>query len=167
MDPLRIAVRALVAYAYLLVLTRVSGKRVVNQATPFDFVVALIIGDLVDDCIWAEVSVPKFGAAAGSIVFCELIATTLAYRWRASFRLLDGDPTVLLRDGHEDGHELRREQMSESDLAGLLRIEGIEEWKDVHLATAERDHELSVILAPGAEPVQRRDADRVKELLQE
>lgn len=56
MDRGRIAVCALVAYVYLLVTTRASGKRVVSQATPFDLLVSLIIGDLIDAALWGEVS---------------------------------------------------------------------------------------------------------------
>jgi len=167
MDLWRVAVRALVAYIYLLAMTRVSGKRIVLQATPFDFVVALILGDLIDDMLWAEVSTAKFAAGAGSIVLCDAIAKVAAFRWRGVHRLLCGAPAALLRDGDEDGDALRREQLSEEDLAHLLRLQGIERetWSDVHLGFAERDDELSVILAPEAEPATRADAARVRELV--
>jgi len=51
MDVARIAVRCIGAFIYLLTMTRLSGKRVVSQATPFDFVVALIVGDCIDDFV--------------------------------------------------------------------------------------------------------------------
>jgi len=167
MDLWRIAVRALVSYVYLLAMTRVSGKRIVHQATTFDFVVALIAGDLIDDMLWAEVSTTKFAAAAGSIFVCDAITKLTAFRWKAVHRFLCGVPAALLRDGREDRDALRREQLSEADLAHLLRLEGIEEekWKDVHLGLAERDDELSMIFAPQAESATRADAARVKELL--
>ncbi len=42
MDPLRIAVRAVVAYVFLLALLRVSGKHSLRRSTPFEFVLALL-----------------------------------------------------------------------------------------------------------------------------
>jgi len=81
MDPLRIAVRAIVAYVTLRVLVRLSGKRTIKQGSPFDFTVALIIGDLIDDVLWAEVNVSTFIVASGVIV---MLHTTFDY-WR--FRL--------------------------------------------------------------------------------
>lgn len=163
MDLWRIAVRALVAYVYLMVTTRTSGKRVVSQATPFDFVVSIIIGDLIDDAMWAEVSMPKFGAAVSTIFLCDALVKFGAHRWPWFFRLVQGTPTAVLRDGREDARALRGEQLNEADLAHLLRLKGIDDWSEVHLALVERDHEVSAILKPEAEPAQKQDAPRVLE----
>lgn len=165
MDLWRIAVRALAAYVYLLVTTRAGGKRVVGQATPFDFVVSLIVGDLVDDFFWAEVSMAKFGAAVGTIFFCDALVKLGAFHSTRFLHIVNGRPRVVLRDGTVDGDELRREQLNETDLAHLLRLDGIsrDKWNDVHLATLERDHETSVILTPGAEPATKQDAPRLLE----
>ena len=159
-----IAVRAVVAYVYLLVLTRAGGKSAVSQATPFDFLVALILGDVIDDALWAEVSMAKFAGAAGSIMLCDALTRLFASRSRPFFLLVNGRSGVLLRDGREDGQELRRQQLSKTDLAHLLRLEGITNWNDVHLALIEQGHELSVLLQPGAEPATKEDAPRAREL---
>ena len=71
MDPLRIVARVAVAYVVLLVLVRLSGKRTVRQGSPSDFVVALVVGDLVDDAIWAEVGMPAFTVAAGVLTLAH------------------------------------------------------------------------------------------------
>ena len=154
MELWRIAVRAVIAYVYLLVMTRASGKSTVSQATPFDFIVSLILGDLIDDALWADVPIAKFGAAAGTIVFCDLAVKLAAFRSPAFFRLVSGIPRVVMRDGREDGDALRREQFNEGDLEHLLHTKGIdrEHWTDVHVGTLELDHELSIIPTPDAEP---------------
>lgn len=158
MDIGRIAIRALAAYVYLLIITRAGGKRVVHQATPFDLVVSIIIGDLIDDAMWAEVSMPKFGAAVSAIMGCDALVKMGAFRWNWFHKLVNGSPTAVLRDGREDGHALRGEQMNEGDLAHLLRLQGIDDWNRVHLALVERDHEVSAILKPEEEPAQKKDA---------
>ena len=165
MDLGRIAVRALVAYVYLLVTTRASGKRVVGQATPFDLLVSLILGDLIDDALWAEVSMVKFGAGAGTIFLCDLVVKFFAYRSDAFEHLVNGKPAVVLRDGVEDRAALRGEQLNDGDLAHLLRLQGVRERAEVHVAFVERDHEVSVIRRPGAEPAQKQDAPRVREMI--
>jgi uncharacterized membrane protein YcaP (DUF421 family) len=81
MDPLRIAVRALFAFVVLLVLIRVSGKRTVKQGSPFDFTLALIIGDMVDDAVWAEVAMSQFVVACGVLIGVHVAADYV--RWRA------------------------------------------------------------------------------------
>ena len=68
MDPLRIAVRAAFGFVVLLILVRVSGKRTVKQGSPFDFTVALILGDMFDDAVWAEAAMSQFVVASGDAV---------------------------------------------------------------------------------------------------
>jgi hypothetical protein len=75
MDPLRIAVRALAVYLFLLVLLRISGKQTVRQSTGFDFLLVLIMGDLVDDAIWGEVPLSQFVTAAGTLALAKLVTT--------------------------------------------------------------------------------------------
>lgn len=163
MDLWRIAVRALAAYVYLLVSTRASGKRVVSQATPFDFVVALIVGDLIDDALWAEVSAAKFGAAVASIFTCDALVRIASFRSTSALHLVNGTPRILLRDGRADRDQLRREQLNEEDLEHMLRLGGIERdrWKDVHLAVLERDSQTSLLLLPAAEPAKKEDAEHL------
>lgn len=165
MDLWRIAVRALIAYIFLLFMTRVSGKRVVSQATPFDLVVSLIIGDLIDDALWADVSVAKFSAAAGSIFLADILVMMAAFRSPRFYRLVNGVPRVVLRNGRAIHDAMRREQFNDDDLDHLLRLDGIDQRKKVKLATIELDHEASAILRPEEEPATRADADRVKEML--
>jgi uncharacterized membrane protein YcaP (DUF421 family) len=153
----QIAVRALVAYLYLLFIARISGKRVISQATPFDFIVALILGDLIDDAVWAEVSMAKFAGAVGSIMLCDALTKLGAFHSLGFFHLVNGWSHAILRDGKEDRDELRRQQLNESDLAHLLRAKGLEEWNEVHIALLERGHELAVIRNPEDEPATRED----------
>ena len=67
MDLFGIAARAVVAYLTLLILVRVTGKQSIRHGTTFEFVIALVIGDMVDNAIWAEVSLAKFLVAVGTL----------------------------------------------------------------------------------------------------
>ena len=80
MDPLRIAVRALLAYVALLLFVRMSGKRTVKHGSPFDFTLALILGDMVDDLLWAEVAAAQFVVATGVLVLVHTAMDTARYR---------------------------------------------------------------------------------------
>lgn len=164
MDIGRIAVRALVAYVYLLFMTRAGGKRLLSEATPFDFVVSIIIGDLIDDALWAEASIAQFAAAVASIFACDAITTIGARHSRRFHRLVNGVSSIVLRDGVEDRDQLRREQLNEGDLAHLLRHHAIEKWKEVRLGIVESNHDLSVLRQHWAEPATRADADSVREM---
>jgi uncharacterized membrane protein YcaP (DUF421 family) len=163
MDLARIGVRALVAYVYLLIAARSSGKRAVAEATPFDFVLALIMGDLIDDALWAEVSFAKFAAATGTLFMLDVIARMTESRFDAAYRLLNGRPTVLLANGRKRAEGLRREQLNDDDLAHLLRREGVDRRSEVRLAVLEVDSQLSVIKNRENEPVTAAERKLVDE----
>ena len=85
MDPLRIVIRVAVTYVMLLVLMRLSGKHSVRQSSPFDFTLSLIIGDMADDMIWAEVDASVFIVGTSALVMIHAVADLLRYRigsWR-------------------------------------------------------------------------------------
>lgn len=48
MDPLRILTRVLFAYVMLLIMMRAGGKRLVRHASPLDFALSVILGDMVE-----------------------------------------------------------------------------------------------------------------------
>jgi uncharacterized membrane protein YcaP (DUF421 family) len=80
MDPLRIAVRAAFGFLFLWLLVRVSGKRTVKRGSPFDFTVALILGDMFDDVVWAEVAASQFVVACGVLVGVHVLMDYLRCR---------------------------------------------------------------------------------------
>ena len=80
MDPLRIIVRVVFVYVALLVFIRLTGKTTVKHSSPFDFVVALILGDLIDDAIWAEVNTSVFLVATGTLFFVHAAFDLMRYR---------------------------------------------------------------------------------------
>jgi len=61
------------AYVLLLVLVRISGKRAVKQENAIGLVMALVLGDLVDDAIWREVSAAMFVAATGTMFLVHAV----------------------------------------------------------------------------------------------
>jgi len=71
----RVAIRALTAYVFLLGLLRLAGRQSIRHGTPFDFVLALILGDLVDNAIWAEVPFVQFAIASTTLVVSRLIVS--------------------------------------------------------------------------------------------
>lgn len=163
-DLWRIAVRAVFTYVFALILVRIAGKRVVAQATPLDFTIALVLGDLFDDFFWAEVPASQFIVATGSIFLPAAVVELASSRSGRFYGLVNGPPKVVLRHGKPDREAMRREQVSGSDLEHLLRLDRIDkdEWETVRLGVLEHDHHLSVIREPWAEPARRCDAPKVE-----
>jgi uncharacterized membrane protein YcaP (DUF421 family) len=164
MELYKIAVRVVFAYLVLLALMRFSGKRVVSQAGALDFVVALVIGDLIDDLLWAEVGAAKFAAASGGIVLAGLLVAVASYASPLAASVLRGRPSLVLRDGRAVVAGMRAERVNEKELSELLRLHGIERdrWSDVAHAWVEDSGQLSVTLHQPARPAERRDRDALE-----
>ena len=133
MEPLQVALRGLFAYVFLLAVTRLSGKRTISQATVFQFVVALVVGDLVDDLLWAEVAAAEFSVAAGTIAALGVLNGEACRRWPRVARVLGDAPVLLVRNGRLVHPGARRERLREEKVAMLMRQAGVprERWKDV------------------------------------
>ena len=156
----RIAVRALFAYLVLLALLRSSGKRTVAEGTPFAFVLALILGDMVDDLLWAEVGAAQFAVAVATLTTAQIVTAWAASRWEWLDRLVEGSPTPVMMDGAPRRAGQRRVRMNDKTLAFELRHHGIDraQWGIVESANVEDSGALSVLRRREERPADRRDA---------
>ena len=160
MDPLRILVRAVFAYLFIVLLMRLSGKRAVAEATTFDFVLAIIIGDMFDDLFGAEVPAAQFVVATGVLVLLEVGVSAGGYLSPAFARLVDGEQAALVRDGRPSRRGMLRERLNERSVEALLREkEGLEreDWPQVETAAIEVDGTPSVIKHEWARPARKQD----------
>lgn len=154
-----LGLRTLLGYLVLLGLLRASGKRTIEQGTPFDFVLALVLGDMVDDLLWAEVSAARFTVAVGTMTLVHTLAS-LADNWSPRFaRLIAGEPAVVMEGGQPRPDALRAERISARELQRMLRHEGVaaEDGPDVRRVTVEVSGQAVVRREPWAEAPQKRD----------
>jgi uncharacterized membrane protein YcaP (DUF421 family) len=167
MDLHHIAIRAVFVYLVLLSLVRLSGKRTVSEGTPFSFVLALVLGDMIDDALWAEVATAHFVAAAGTLAVVHLLVSWGASRSEWLDRLVSGAPALVLADGRPRREGLRGEQMSDKALAFEIRQEGIGvgRWKELAAVYVEASGKMSVVKAPWARTAQRRDRDALRKVV--
>ena len=155
------ALRATIIYVVLLVVVRLLGKRTVGGATAFDFMVALILSEVVDEPIYGDVPMSQALVVIGVVGGWHAVNSWLSYRSRRFDRLTGGEPTVLVKNGEMDRQGMRRERVNEEELWSLLRLQGIDDLGDVKEATLEPDGLLSVVKTANARELQKRDVDRL------
>jgi uncharacterized membrane protein YcaP (DUF421 family) len=160
MDPqdlLMTALRASLVYFFLLFVVRVLGKREVGQATAFDFIVALMLGEVVDEIIYADVSLVKGAIAIGVVAIWHLLNSYGSYKSKWIDKLTGAGPTELVRNGEILRDGLAQVRMNEDDLQSELRLQSIEDLAEVKVATLEPNGRVSVIKEAWAETVQKGD----------
>lgn len=138
--------RPALVYAVLLILFRVMSKREMAQATLFDFLVILLISNVVQNAMIGEDN-SVLGAASGAAVLAVLsswLNRATAHSKRARL-LLEGRPALLLRDGAILEETMRNKAISHNDLLSAIRKQGITRLSDVGFAILELDGTISVI----------------------
>ena len=159
MEIVGIVVRVTFTYLFLLIILRLAGKRTIREGTPFDLVVALILGDFPDDVIWGEVPVAQGIVAIGSIMTLHLMVSYATYRSIWFDQLLGSGPTTVLRDGRSRPDALRRTRMNEGDLDVALRRAGHAERDDIAEVKVEPTGDASVRVTEARRPARRRDVE--------
>jgi uncharacterized membrane protein YcaP (DUF421 family) len=159
------AARAFAVYALMLVVIRALGKRTVGNFTAFDLLVALMLGEVVDEIIYGDVTFVQGTVAIVIIAAAEYGNSWLSYFDHGLQAILEGRPTVVMRHGHFDRGGMREERMNEHDVLATLRLQGITDVREVKLATVEVDGEVSVLRETWAETAQKADMLKDQEKL--
>lgn len=140
-------IRGIVIYAVMLVIVRISGRRTMAQATPFDFVLLLIVAETTQQALLGD----DFSITNAVVLIVTLFLTDIALsylkRWspRVS-KLLDGRPTFLIHDGQIDHRALKKSRTDPSDVMFAARSQhGLERLDQVKHAILENDSGISII----------------------
>ncbi len=153
--------RTLAVYAFLLIGLRLAGKRELGQFNPFDLVVLLLLSNTVQNAIIGDDN-SLLGGVFGAAVLLVVngIVVRYLYRHPALERLFDGDPDILVRDGHVLEKRLRRELITRAELEAAARRQGIDGLHEVQTCRLEVGGALTFIPKQPTE-----DEKRHRELL--
>jgi uncharacterized membrane protein YcaP (DUF421 family) len=138
--------RAIVIYAMVMVMIRVSGKRAVGQFTPFDLVLLILIGNAVQNGLnGGDNSIVGALLLAGCLIALNYAVAFLTSRYQRVEYVVEGIPKVIARDGVVFYDELRRELVSLDDFHEALRMNNLVDSDDVALALLETNGSISVV----------------------
>ncbi len=160
MDPHQLmmtALRALGVYVLMLFVIRVLGKRTVGNFAAFDLIVALMLGEVVDEIIYGDVSIAQGVVAIGVVAAAHYGNEWLSYWDHGLHRILEGTPTPIVRSGAMVEKGMRHERMNARAVLHELRLQGVDDIREVKLAMVETDGVVSVIKEDWAETAQKAD----------
>lgn len=146
--------RALFAFFFLMIVAKVLGQRSISQLRLIDFVIALVIGDIIAHPLSDEHLGMK-GPIIATIVLVVLYlgGVFLMLRWPRFRRLINSNPILLVRDGEILHKGLKKARISIDILLEELREGKVKDIKSVALAFWEADGKISFFLDPKYETV--------------
>jgi uncharacterized membrane protein YcaP (DUF421 family) len=121
-DLLSVAIRTAIVYVCLVLGFRLLGKREAGQLSTLDLVVLLVIANAVQNAMVGENTSLIAGLLAAAVILVlDLLLHAAADRWQPLRNALDGEPTILVDHGKVLVENLRREGISDRELAVALR----------------------------------------------
>lgn len=136
---------SVIGFASLITMLRLSGKRTLSRLNVFDFVFVVAVGSVFASMIISkDVTLIEGVAALATLIMMQIIIAKLAAAFPLADRILNGKPTLLLSHGEFIPHALRRERVTEEEVRGAIRAEGVTRVEDVDAVIMENDGTLTV-----------------------
>jgi uncharacterized membrane protein YcaP (DUF421 family) len=141
-----IVIRATVAFVFILLLTRIVGRRELNTLEPFDLILLVTIGDLVQQGVTQnDFSVTGLMLAVGTIGVLTVVFSYLPWRFQRLRPILEGEPVILIQDGNVIEKNVRRNRLTQEEIAAEARSQQIDSFDQIRWAVLETSGKISFI----------------------
>ncbi|MDY3928305.1 MAG: DUF421 domain-containing protein [Clostridia bacterium] len=153
-----LVIRTVILYLIVVISMRIMGKRQIGEMQPSELVVAIMISDLASVPMQA-IDVPLLSGVIPvfSLIVTEIIMSYIGLKSRFLRKILTGEPSVIIYDGHVNERELKRLRFNLNDLLEQLRINNVPNISDVEVAMLETNGQISIIPKREARNVTVRD----------
>lgn len=143
---MEIIVRATVLFWVIWLVTRGMGKRELAEMSPFELVVLVVMGDLIQQGVTQEdFSVVGAMSAVGVFVAWALVLSVLSNRFPAAKKAFEGQPSIVVRDGAFCKEAMAAERVHEDDVREAARARGIASIAMIEVGILEPDGQFSFI----------------------
>ena len=137
--------RTMFFYVFIILIYRIMGKREVGQLGITDLIVSLLIADL------TVISIENYNKsmlyALVPIVVITILECLLAYLGLKNGKvrtILDGKPSLIIKEGKINYNEMLKQRYSLDDLLSQLRDKGYRSIEEVEYAVLESSGSLSI-----------------------
>lgn len=140
------SLRTLVGFVVLLLLTRILGKKQISQMTFFTYITGIALGNIAGDMV-VHRDITVLDGITGMVLWAVLtLAVEFASLKSSKARvLLDGEPTIVIKEGRVLERAMASNRLNMDDLSMLLRNKDVFSVGEVDYAILEPNGELSVL----------------------
>jgi uncharacterized membrane protein YcaP (DUF421 family) len=141
-----LVLRAIFVFFLILLITRAVGRRELSSMEPFDLILLVVVGDLVQQGV-TQSDYSLTGATTVIVTIAVLTVGTayLSFRFRRLRPLLEGEPVLLVAEGRVLEASLRRQRMTIDEVLAEARMQSIGSLDDVAYAVLETNGQLSFL----------------------
>lgn len=148
-----VAIRSFVAFLFVFALTRVVGRRELSTLEPFDVIMLVVIGDLVQQGVTqSDDSVTGIVIVLSVVTLMTALFAYVHFRFPKLRPWMEGRPVVLIDNGSVIERNLRRERLTIGEVEAEARQQQIVSLEQVRWAVLERNGRISFIPAEDDTP---------------
>src|SRR5438105_2135914 len=141
-----LVLRAIAVFFFVLVLTRVIGRRELSQLAPFDLILLIILGDALQQGLTQDdYSVTGAILIVGTFAVLQVFMSWIGFRFPPTRPILEGEPLIVIEDGNPIERNLKRERLTVEELMESARLHEIANLDEIQWAVIERNGEISFI----------------------
>ena len=141
-----LVLRAVVVFVFVLVLTRVIGRRELASLSPIDLILLVILGDALQQGLTQDdYSLSGALLVVGTLALLQVFTSWVAFRFPFTRPALEGEPLIVVEDGKPIERNLKRERLTVEEVAESARLHEIGSLDEIRWAVLERNGELSFI----------------------
>jgi uncharacterized membrane protein YcaP (DUF421 family) len=150
--------RTILLYFLVMITVRLMGKHQIGQLQPFELVIAIMISELAAIPM-QDTEIPLLNGIIPiiTLLFIQTSLSLITLKSTRARRLICGNASILIANGHVNETEMARLRYSLTDLLEQLRLKDIANIADVEFAILETSGKLSVILKSQKRPVNPED----------
>jgi uncharacterized membrane protein YcaP (DUF421 family) len=141
-----LVIRATVVFFFIFLVTRVAGRRELSAMEPFDLILLVVLGDLVQQGITqSDESVTGTLIVISTITLLSVAVSWVSFRSGKVRLVTEGEPIILVQDGEIIERNLRRERLTHGDLEEEARQQQVAALGAIRRAILEKDGTISII----------------------
>jgi uncharacterized membrane protein YcaP (DUF421 family) len=139
-----LVLRTVFVFVLILVVTRAVGRRELSSMEPFDLILLVVIGDLVQQGVTqSDYSLTGTTTVIATIALLVVGTAYLSFRFRRLRPILEGEPVLLISDGSVIQRNLRRQRLTVGELEAEARLQSIGALDEVRYAVLETNGQIS------------------------
>ncbi|HEX6700472.1 MAG TPA: YetF domain-containing protein [Gaiellaceae bacterium] len=141
-----IVARATVAFLFIFFVTRIVGRRELSTLEPFDLILLVVMGDIIQQGVTQnDFSVTGLLLAGSTIAVMTVLFSYLSFRVSRLRPILAGEPLILVEDGELIERNLTRQRITVGELLAEARMQQITKLDQIQWAVLETSGQISFV----------------------
>jgi uncharacterized membrane protein YcaP (DUF421 family) len=141
-----IVLRAAFAYAFIVFVMRVMGRRELSSLSAADLILLVVLGDLIQNGVTqSDMSMTGVTIAISTFVVLTVTSSYLSFKSARARKVIEGQPLVVVQDGRLLEQNMKRERIAPGELAQEMREKEIASLDELAWAILETNGRVSFI----------------------